>query len=326
MINPLSLIKETPAYKSVLGDKKSDRLSHAYLIICPDKKFLKEYLKIFARLVVCNDSEFCGFCRDCRLIDSEIHPDVLFYPKGESVLTADIENVVEESFIKPIESDKKVFVISNGEGMNASSQNKLLKTLEEPPKNVHIIIGATNEFSFLPTIISRVKKLTIEPFSKEKIYSLLKAEYGESEKLKSAVSCGDGTLGKAIDLYASADFEKITALVKDVLLNMQSSKNVLEYSVKVNSAEINFDEFLSVLEIALRDMLTVKMGKEELSSGLYEKEVLESAKGFTAPAIMEILEKITQAVKRKKFNNNQVMLVDWLLFAILEGKHKWQKS
>lgn len=325
MINPLSLIKNTPAYKSVLGDKKSSRLSHAYMIICRDKKFLKDYLKIFARLIACSGEEFCGTCRTCRLIGEETHPDVLFYPRGTSVVTADIESIIEESFLKPVEADKKLFVITTGESMNVASQNKLLKTLEEPPKNVHILIGATNEFSFLPTIKSRVKKLEIQPFTANEILSVLKEEYGENSKLLSAVSCGDGTLGKAIELYADAEFEKITALALDVLLNMKSSKQVLEFSMKIAKENVDILEFLSVLEIALRDLLAVECGKEELVFNKELTEKLKGAQGFTKGALTYALGKITEASKRKKFNNNPTMLLDWLLFAILEGKHKWQK-
>ena len=57
--------------------------------------------------------------------------------------------------------------------MNASAQNKLLKTLEEPPKNVHILLGATSEYPLLATLKSRVKKLEIPPFDNQTIYKAL---------------------------------------------------------------------------------------------------------------------------------------------------------
>ena len=146
MIDFLSLIKDTGAYKTILGDKQSDRLSHAYLITCADGDNLGEYLKIFASIIACSNGNPCLECRTCGLIKSNAHSDVFFYPEnGQSVLAEDVTNLIQESFVKPIELDKKIFVLSNGQTMNASAQNKLLKTLEEPPENVHIIIGTTSE-------------------------------------------------------------------------------------------------------------------------------------------------------------------------------------
>ena len=49
-----SLLKTTTAYKSILKDKKAGKLSHAYLIINPDKEFSLEYLKIIAKLISCS--------------------------------------------------------------------------------------------------------------------------------------------------------------------------------------------------------------------------------------------------------------------------------
>ena len=250
---------------------------------------------------------------------------MIFYPKGETVTTADINNLTEESYVKPVESDKKLFVIDAGETMNASAQNKLLKTLEEPPKNVIILIGATTEFPILATVKSRVKKLDISSFSASDVYETLSKEYGESEKLKQAVACGDGTLGRAIDLYNGQEFENILALVKDVLLNMKTSRDVLYYSGLIADKKIDYQEFLSVLELTLRDMMVKLSGSEESVFNAVLSKELEKAEGFTLGALTFILEKINEARKRKKFNNNQTMLSEWLLFSILEGKHKWQK-
>ena len=58
------LIRSTNAYKIIAGEKKRDALSHAYLIVCPDADYLKEYLKVFARLIAC-DADGCLNCRVC---------------------------------------------------------------------------------------------------------------------------------------------------------------------------------------------------------------------------------------------------------------------
>ncbi len=321
-----SLVKDTEAYKVVKRDKERKTLSHAYLIVIPDEENLKEYLKVFVKLILCENDEPCGKCRNCSLIEKEGHADVLFFPEKEgAVLTSDVNKIIEESYFKPIEGERKVFVISAGQTMNAPSQNKLLKTLEEPPKNVHIILGSTSEFPLLQTVRSRMKRLEIASFPAEKIFSALKSECDDEARLRKAVSCGDGTISKAKNLYGSENLTKISSLVLDLLENMKSSRDVLKFSTKILNQKMDFSEFLSVLELYFRDLAVYLSGKSDL---VLNKEIISSslqAGGYTLSSCVYALTRIEEARERKKFNANATMLLEWLLFQILEGKYKWQK-
>lgn len=326
MIDCSLLIKNTSAYRLVLGDKNKQRLSHAYMIVCPDGDYLSEYLKIFARLLICKESEPCGECRECNLIDKKAHPDVLFYPKKDNaILTEDVNNLIEETFLKPIESDRKVFVIENAQTMNVSAQNKLLKTLEEPPKNVHIILGTTSEFPLLPTIKSRVRKVEIPAFSAHVLMQALKEDCPDEERLSSAIACADGTVGKTLALYGDETFEKAKELCLDVLVNMKSSKDVLLYSNKISTSGVPVERFLSVFELFLRDLLALEQGRADLVLNKQTLDKIQKAFRFNTGATIYALESVTEAYKRLKFNANTTMLIEWLLFSVLEGKFKWQK-
>ncbi|MBR5900448.1 MAG: hypothetical protein IKZ38_03530 [Clostridia bacterium] len=327
MINLLPLVKTTSAYEIIKRDKEAGRLSHAYMISCFDGDFLAEYLKILARLIACPSVEPCGECRACKLIDKQIHPDVEFYPKeGDAVLVGDVNALIEASFVRPMELNERVFVIINGALMNAQAQNKLLKTLEEPPANVHILIGTTSEYAMLSTVKSRAKKVEISTFSAQTLFNALKESCPEEDRLKSAIACGDGTLGKALALYLDEDLSRATDLCRDILINMKSSRDVLEFSDKIAKSKIDIDRIISVTENLLRDMLTVRVGKPELASSSQAMEDVKNSSGFNSGAIIYALDKICEAKKRKKFNANPTMLTEWLLFTILEGKFKWQKS
>ncbi len=326
MINYLSLLEDTFAYKSVKAEVESGNLSHAYLIVIPDQAKLKEYLKVFIKLMVCKNGSPCGSCRECVLIDKEQLPDAIFYPKSEgAVLSEDVANLIEESYLKPIEGDKKLLVISSAHTMTAQAQNKLLKTLEEPPKNVHIILGATSEFPLLATIKSRVKKLEINGFSGQKLISALSEDCPDRERLKNAVALGDGTVGKALALYSDENISSAVALAEDMLVNMVSSKEVLKYSTLISALKCDFSDFLDVLEGYYRDLVVYYSGKKELvnNTTIFTNGVLD--KGYNLGSSLLAVEKIGQARQRKKFNANATMLTEWLLFQILEGKYKWQK-
>jgi hypothetical protein len=53
--------------------------------------------------------------------------------------------------------------------------------------------------------------------------------------------------------------------------------------------------------------------------------LLKQTQNFSKGAIIHALEKSAEALKRLEYNGNPVMVIEWLLFQILEGKYKWQK-
>ncbi len=326
MVDFLSVFKKTSAYKTLVGEKKADRLSHAYLLVTPDGENLIEYLKICAKIILCKESEVCGECRTCKLIDSNTLTDLKTYPQdGESVLVKDVSDLIEESFIKPIEAEKKIFIIDQAQTMNIQAQNKLLKTLEEPPKNVVIIIGTTSEYPILPTIRSRVKKLTMQALPDDVVISALQDEFEDLELLKSAVYSGDGTLGKAVKNYNDPAFIEMRAVVLDTLINMKSSKNILEYSTKISGLKFDTDDLLDAFELLIKELLYLRQGKKDLIKSKEIIDKIDEFNEFSLGAVVSSLEKITEARKRKKFNVNSATVIEWLLFQILEAKYKWRK-
>lgn len=117
------------------------------------------------------------------MFDEDNHPDYfeLNKEKTESIKIDDIRRLQEKVIEKPITSEKKVYVINNAENMTLEAQNCLLKTLEEPPEFVSIILVTNNENSILTTIKSRCTKLL---FSEEEVSDLTEEEKNSYESLK----------------------------------------------------------------------------------------------------------------------------------------------
>ena len=308
MLNFYEVIKNSNAYKTVKADYIGGKLSHAYLLLIPDKKFIKEYLRVFSKLILGAETDD----RISSMVDNGSYRDLLVYPKKENVVVDDINSLIEESFYKPTENKVKLFVIENAQTMNPASQNKLLKTLEEPPNNVVILLGATSEYSLLQTVKSRVKKLELPRLSDEELFIALSSEYNGAD-LSVAISLCDKTLGGAVDIIENEKVGFSTNLAKDIIENMKSSTNVLDYSVKTTALKVGLKEFLPVLSWAYSE--TLKKGEK---TGEYPN-------GYKTASVINALEKITEAQKRLFFNVNEQMLIEWLYLQILEGRFKWQK-
>lgn len=305
------VIRNTNAYKIIYGEKKRGELSHAYLIVCPDGVMLKTYMKLFASLIMCENDGACGECRPCRLIDKEAYADCDFYPKdGDKIKTADIDDLVSKTIIRPIESDIRMFALVGAENMTAEAQNKILKTLEEPPRNVCILIGATSDNALLPTVKSRVKRLDVPPFSDGEIRRALGDEYPDKAKLESAIALGGGKIGSVIKAYTDGNAEKMQTFCREVLFSMRSSKDVAKYSSKINKD--NIKDFISILKSEVANLLVKDNRKAE-------------DYGYVTGALIAISDMLSEKERALYYNANAVMVADSVLLAILGEKYKWQK-
>lgn len=326
MINYESLVKSTSAYKIFKGELDGGKLSHAYLVLSSDVKNLKRYLKVFATEIAVKGLSDVDGVRAKRLIDENNHPDVFSYPMEKNAVSVDdVVHLIDESHIKPLEITNKIFILNDAQDMLAPAQNKLLKTLEEPPKGVCIIIGATSEYPLLPTVRSRVRKLEIGAFAEDATFNALKDDCVDEKKLLQAIRCSDGTVGSALSIYDDQTFTSLLEFAEDVILNMKKSTQVLAYSTRFSALKKPVLDLVQVLELKFRDMLVAKEGRPELVKDTESYQKIKDAEGYTTGAILNALEKLAEARNRKKFNAGETMLLEWLLFQILEGKYKWQK-
>ena len=141
--------------KRTLDAVKRGRVSHAYLINCED-----EYTSglvgamLIAGIIGSDDVQ--------RAYDG-LYADVTVFPEEgkDKVLTADVDRITETAHVTPTELDKKFYVIKKAESMNDSAQNKLLKTLEEAPPSVVIVLECAKPAIMLPTILSRCVKIEL---------------------------------------------------------------------------------------------------------------------------------------------------------------------
>ena len=144
---------------------KEGRIPHAILIVGDSGTAKQSLADFLATAIVCGKSEApCGECDNCRAASTKNHPDItVIAPEDnkKSIAVDQVRELRKETFIKPHKADKRVFVIDNADTMNASSQNALLKVLEEPPESVMFVLIAENKAAFLDTVISRCVVLNV---------------------------------------------------------------------------------------------------------------------------------------------------------------------
>lgn len=320
----IDLYKISQTHKVLTLDKSSNMLNHSYLITSKDELFLDIIGLHAVKDLYCEDKDSpCNNCVSCNKIEHSNMVDFETYPNGnKSLVVEDIVNIINSAQVRPMESKFKVFLLKNFDECTVQGQNKLLKTLEEPPQNVVFILLVKNIGMVLPTILSRTKKITEPVLKREIIDKYLKDKHVINSELVASMS--DGLLTTAMKIAENKDADKILSLCLDLLKNFRSTKDLLNFSSKILALKQDIPFFLETLSSLLRDISVY--GK---SNNLYFKNLENEYKILSvnyAPIILEkIILKINEINKKTQFNCNMTGVIDQFLLDILEVKFLCQK-
>ena len=194
---------------------------------------------------------------------------------------------------KPIISSKKVYVIKDADKMTKEAGNCLLKTLEEPPSFVTIVLIASNESALLNTIRSRCMKVLFRKIEPETLTSFLQKKVGIQKVTKERLKAFDGSIEKALKIEEKQEvYDEIQKIFSQV-----EAYTLLEVMPHLESLYKNKEIIYDLLEYI-------------------NIILLEQAK--TKPQYITYIETIEEVKKNLKLNSNYDMSIDKMLFRIWE--------
>ncbi len=227
MIRLQDIVGQEQAVEQLMRGLTGSRRHHAWLFVGPEGVGRRTTAEAMAQSLLCShpaeNGTACGQCDDCRLFNAGTHPD--FHPVYKELARyhddANVRNrvmqelsidVIRQFLIAPAGQGAsrgrgKVFVVRQAELMSVAAQNALLKTLEEPPAGVTIILLVERLERLLPTTQSRCALVRLGPLPYAFVHDkLLEAGIDEPQATFWA-RFGDGSLGTALqqaegDLYS----------------------------------------------------------------------------------------------------------------------------
>lgn len=277
----------------------SKRTSHSYMFIGTEGIGKQLFAKEFAKVILCIDEEknqkqtYCDKCKSCIGIDTDNNPDyklIDIQPEEKVIKIDQIREMQLKISEKPIISQNKVYIINNADTMTQEAQNCLLKTLEEPPEYVTIILIGVNENNFLTTIKSRCTKVYFDNIPIQEIKKYLK-EVQNIELDDKLLTLSEGSIKKAIQLQDNQDiYDTITKFIEK--LDKDDIINIVNNSEAIYKSKDNIYEILDNLNIMC----------------------LEKAKeNYKFANCIQIIE---ETKKRLKANSNYDMCIDYMIFNI----------
>lgn len=278
----------------------SNNISHSYMFIGPSGIGKKEFAKEFAKGILClnENNKPCNDCKSCISFMDSNNPD--YY----EINLADDENSIKIDTIRelqkkiqelPIVSNRKVYIINDSEYMTKDAQNCLLKTLEEPPSFVTLILIVSNENMILNTIKSRCLKLYFNGIPNNEIMNYIKQNLNFDAFTPNMLKACEGSIGKAKNIYANAN----TYLEVDKVFN--------------NIEKHTLIDVISKLEVLYKN-------KEHINEILEYINTIFIEKARNDFKYIQYIKYIEEAKRDIKQNCNYDMCIDNLLFKIFEGE------
>ncbi|MCI9070746.1 DNA polymerase III subunit delta' [Clostridium sp.] len=304
-------------YKTLINNFKfrcmNNTLSHAHLIAGEDGIGKSKLANILAKLILNGD------------LNRE-YVDIINYKSNKSSFGVDdIRNIIDEVYKKPFEGDKKVIIIYEGNKLTIQAQNALLKTIEEPPAGIHIIILCESLELILDTIKSRCEIYKLTPLTKEELYDYIimkEFNYNENE-IKAAIAFSEGIPGR-IDRYFNDDNlkktrNKLIDLVKD--LNKNNFEVILHYEENLIMLKDNKEEILNILSGFIRDILIYKEVENNdfiINMDKFD-DINELTKEMSFKKLNNMIIAIEEARKNIKSNVSWIMTLRIMLMSFMEG-------
>ena len=181
------------------------RISHFYLISGPAGSGKRTLARLLAAAILCRSQEKpCGTCPACRKVLGAGHPDFITVddPEKKTVPVDLVRQARSDMYVRPNESDHKIYLFPRGQDMAEPSQNALLKILEEPPSYGVFFLLTENPEKLLPTVRSRCTQLSLTGLPDSLLQQTLQQRFpqADGDTIQSAITRSGGFLGQAISI------------------------------------------------------------------------------------------------------------------------------
>ena len=326
-----------------------DRISHAYLFTGPRGTGKTSTARIFAKSLNCKEGPTinpCGKCENCIDITNSVPLDVIEIDAASNRKVEDAQNILEKVMYAPVNSRYKIYIIDEVHMLSTTAFNALLKTLEEPPKNVIFILATTDVQKVLDTIKSRCqrfdfKRITTEDIVKhlrfiseneninitdDALYTIAKNSAGgmrDSIALLDQLSLLSGETAITTDdinnLLGRLSFDTLHSLASSIISS--KPQEAIESLERIYNSGNEPVQILTNLMDYLKNLLIVKNCKPEIVFELTQlneaqiKELQNLAKNIETHQILFLIDKTADYIKDVKATNNPRL---WLEVSIID--------
>lgn len=258
-------------------------------------------------------------------VDEFNHPDLFVF--DGAISKSQVDDLILNSLSLPYEADKKIYILKNFEDISLEGQNAILKTLEEPPNYLIIILIVGDISKVLPTIISRSRVITINSIKRSDLIDFIISK-GFKKDANLIANISSGSIKDATSFLSNPE---ILGRRRDIINNVL---NILRGGMSESFKSISFfeeqreniDFTLKVIELFLRDILVFSStkSKEDILNIDYIYEI-ESLNMDSKSSVIA-LDALVELRKSLKMNVNFKIAMESMLVKLGELNDKGIRS
>ena len=318
-----ALIGHEWALRLVLNRLAAGRIPHATLIVGPPHIGKSTLARVFAQAVQCSGPAPlpCGVCTSCRKITSGNHPDVrILDAPGQPLKIDQVRDLQRELSLSPYEGRWRVAVLCEFERATTEAANALLKTLEEPPSYVALVLTATEADVLLPTIVSRCQVLWLRALSVVQVKDALVSQWGVDAREADILShlC-NGRLGWAVNAVQNPEIlaRREEDLEHLLALPCQSRVERLAYAAALSRDARQAVDTIALWMIWWHDVLLLKSGAQVAPCNIDQADSLRKQAGqVTLSQVHRVAEQVGFIARSLDQHVNlrlalEVLLLSW---------------
>ncbi len=288
------------------GHIRRGAVRHAYLFTGPEGVGRRTLALRFAQALVCEQppaaGEACGQCRACRQIARQTYPDLHVVQREEGATVIKVEQIraLERALALTPHGPYRIALLRNFEEAHPSAANALLKTLEEPPGKVVLLLTAESAESLLPTVVSRCEVLRLRAVPTHTLSTALQTRHGlPAERADFLAHLSGGRPGYALRLHQNPDLLTARTEAIEALLNLLPADRIQRFAFaeKVSKARDDLRDLLTVWLSFWRDVLVLTSGAAVPTTHVDYHDTMQAlASAVTADQALQLVQEITQAL------------------------------
>lgn len=309
---------------------RRDAVRHAYLFCGPGGVGRRTLALRFAQALNCPNQKEpgqpCGKCKTCQQIERMQYADLSVIQaekEGGTLKVEQVRAVRQNLVLKPYQGKYRVALFLRFDEANANAANALLKTLEEAPAQVVLVLTAGSPEQLLPTIVSRCEVMRLRPLPLEAVEATL-VEHGAGKELAGVLAhVSGGRPGYALRLMQDQDaLDFRTRRLDDLNRLLKSNRRErFAYAEKLTDrrkeAEERFRETLQIWLGFWCDVLLCCSGTAApLSNVDRNAEIQTLARNLSLSQARQMVTQAEESIDRLERNVNprllaEVLLLDW---------------